>query len=100
MFSLGWMEMSIILIIVILAVGPKEIPNVIRFIKLIKSKLKGLSKEFNETVEEVTHLSEVKDIKKEILDTIESILKEGKELDEFIDLKNNSILKENSKNEK
>ena len=29
MFSLGWMEISIILIITIIIVGPKEIPTVI-----------------------------------------------------------------------
>ena len=33
MFSLGWMEISIILIITIVVVGPKEIPTVIKFIK-------------------------------------------------------------------
>ena len=33
MFSLGWMEISIILIITVIVVGPKEIPTVIKFIK-------------------------------------------------------------------
>ena len=37
MFSLGWMEISIILIITIVIVGPKEIPTVIKFIKKLKS---------------------------------------------------------------
>ena len=47
MFSLGWMEISIILIITIIIVGPKEIPTVIKFIKSITSNLRKLSKEFN-----------------------------------------------------
>ena len=42
-----------------------------------------MSKEFTSTVDELTNLDEVKDIKKEILDTKESIIKDGKELDEF-----------------
>tara|TARA_B100001059_G_scaffold75097_1_gene72696 strand:+ start:1701 stop:1997 length:297 start_codon:yes stop_codon:yes gene_type:complete len=94
MFSLGWMEISIILIITIIIVGPKEIPTVIKFIKTISTNLRKLSKEFNSTVDEITHIQEVKDIKNEILDTKEAVLKEGKELDEFIEKNNNVIMKD------
>ena len=94
MFSLGWMEISIILIITVIVVGPKEIPTVIKFLKSITSGLGKLSREFKSTVNEISHIEEVKDIKKEILDTKESIVKEGKELDEFIEKSNDQILKE------
>mgnify|MGYP005662643229 FL=1 len=93
MFSLGWMEISIILIITVIVVGPKEIPTVIKFIKGITSGLGKISKEFKSTVNEISHLEEVKDIKKDILDTKESIVKEGKELDEFIEKSNDEIMK-------
>ena len=76
MFSLGWMEISIILIITVIVVGPKEIPTVIKFLKSITSGLGKLSREFKSTVNEISHIEEVKDIKKEILDTKESIVKE------------------------
>jgi len=92
MFSLGWMEMSIILIICVILVGPKELPVVIKTIKSVLLNLKGLSREFTKTVEEVTEFSEIKDIKKEILDTKDIITKEGKELDDFIDKNNKDIL--------
>ena len=88
MFSLGWMEISIILIITIVIVGPKEIPTVIKFIKKLTSNLRNVSKEFSSTIDEITHIQEVKDIKKEILETKEAVIKEGKVLDEFIE-KNN-----------
>ena len=94
MFSLGWMEISIILIITIIVVGPKEIPTVIKFLKSITSGLGKLSREFKSTVNEISHIEEVKDIKKEILDTKESIVKEGKELDEFIEKSNDQIMKD------
>ena len=94
MFSLGWMEISIILIITVIVVGPKEIPTVIKFLKGITSGLGKLSKEFKSTVNEISHIDEVKDIKKEILDTKESIVKEGKELDEFIENSNDQIMKD------
>ena len=57
-----------------------------------------MSKEFSSTVDELTHLDEIKDIKKEILDTKESIVKEGKELDEFIDKNNKEIIKNKKDN--
>ena len=94
MFSLGWMEISIILIITVIVVGPKEIPAVIKFLKSITSGLGKLSREFKSTVNEISHIEEVKDIKKEILDTKESIVKEGKELDEFIEKGNDQIMKD------
>ncbi|MDB0033881.1 twin-arginine translocase TatA/TatE family subunit [Alphaproteobacteria bacterium] len=97
MFSLGWMEISIILIITIVVVGPKEIPTVIRFIKSLTSGLRKMSREFTSTVDELTNLDEVKNIKKEILDTKESIVKEGRELDEFIDKNNKEIMEDKNK---
>ena len=98
MFSLGWMEISIILIIIIVVVGPKEIPTVIKFIKSITRNLQKVSREFSSTVDEITHIQEVKDIKKEILDTKETVLKEGKELDEFIEKNNEKIIKDKNDN--
>lgn len=93
MFSLGWMEISIILIITIVIVGPKEIPTVIKFIKKLTSNLRNVSKEFSSTIDEITHIQEVKDIKKEILETKEAVIKEGKVLDEFIEKNNDEIMK-------
>ena len=97
MFSLGWMEISIILIITIVIVGPKEIPTVIKFVKSITSNLRKISREFSSTVDEITHIQEVKDIKKEILDTKEAVVKEGKMLDEFIEKNNKEIMKNEKK---
>ena len=94
MFSLGWMEISIILIITIVIVGPKEIPTVIKFVKKITSSLRSISREFSSTIDEITDIQEVKDIKKEILDTKEVVIKEGKVLDEFIEKNNKEILKD------
>ena len=94
MFSLGWMEISIILIITIVIVGHKEIPTVIKFVKKFTSNLRNISREFSSTIDEITHIQEVKDIKKEILDTKEAVIKEGKVLDEFIEKNNDEIMKD------
>ena len=52
------------------------------------------SKEFKSTINKISHLEEIKDIKKEILDTKETVVKEGKELDEFIEKNNEDIMKD------
>ena len=59
MFSLGWMEISIILIITVIVVGPKEIPTVVKFVKNLTSGIGKLSKEFKSTVNEISHLEEI-----------------------------------------
>ena len=56
MFSLGWMEISIILIITVIVVGPKEIPTVVKFVKNLTSGIGKLSNEFKSTVNEISHL--------------------------------------------
>ena len=68
-------------------------PYSYKFIKSITQNLRKVSREFSSTVDEITHIQEVKDIKKEILDTKEAVLKEGKELDEFIEKNNEEIMK-------
>ena len=57
MFSLGWMEISIILIITVIVVGPKEIPTVVKYVKNLTSGIGKLSKEFKSTAVSYTHLT-------------------------------------------
>ena len=94
MFSFGWMELSIIIIITVIVVGIKELPTVVKLVQHLTSGIGKLSKEFKSTVNEISHLEEIKDIKKEILDTKETVVKEGKELDEFIEKNNEDIMKD------
>ena len=97
MFSLGWMEFSIILIISVLVFGPKELPTVIRFIKKTTSKIKGLSKEFTSTINEVTDIDELKEIKKDFEETKDQITKDSKEIEQFIEENNSNVLKKEKK---
>ncbi len=97
MFSLGWMEISIILIILIVLVGPKELPKIIRTFKSIMKNIRALSRDFTDTLSDVTDFEEIKNIKEEILDTKNIIKKEGNELDEFIDKNNKNILDKENK---
>ena len=66
MLSLGWSEISIIFIIVVIVVGPKEIPNLLKQLGYISKKIKSLSRDFNTSVNNIVKETEIDNIKKEI----------------------------------
>ena len=55
MFSLGWMEISIILIITVIVVGPKEIPTVVKFVKNLTSCV-NISRAQNINIDQIFNL--------------------------------------------
>jgi sec-independent protein translocase protein TatB len=84
MFSFGWSEIALVVVVVIIVVGPKELPNLIKQLGSFSKSLKKISREFKSSLNELAKESDIKDIKKTILDV--SILK--KDLDPTKSLKN------------
>lgn len=66
MLDVGWQEMFVIAVVTILVVGPKEIPRVLRTITLWVRKVKGMAREFQNSLEDIAREAELDDIKKEI----------------------------------
>jgi len=89
MFSFGWSEIALIVIVVIIIVGPKEIPNLLKQIGTFSKSLKKISREFKSSLNELAEESDLKDVKKSISD-LKNI---KKDLDPTVDFKNeiNSI---------
>ena len=88
MLSLGWSEITIIVIIVIMIVGPKELPNIIKQIGYFSKKIKLLSREFNTTINNLAKDAEIDQVQKDIkkiskLDHKNEILKNSKIKSEF-----------------
>ena len=81
MFSFGWGEILLIFVVVIVVVGPKDIPNFIRQIGKITKTIKKVSREFKTSLNEITDEKEIKDFKKSISDV--------KNLKKEFDIKNN-----------
>ena len=68
MFSFGWSEIALIVIVVIIVVGPKEIPNLLRQIGTFSKSLKKISRDFKNSLNELAEENDLKDVKKSISD--------------------------------
>ena len=80
MLSFGWSEIALTVIIVIIVVGPKEIPNLLKQIGSFSKSLKKISREFKNSLNELAEENDLKDVKK-------SIKNIKKDLDPTIDFK-------------
>ena len=68
MFSFGWSEIALTVIVVIIVVGPKEIPNLLKQIGSFSKSLKKISRDFKNSLNELAEENDLKDVKKSISD--------------------------------
>jgi sec-independent protein translocase protein TatB len=66
MLDIGWTEILVITVIALFVVGPRDIPKALRTVGIWLGKLKSLSREFQNTVEEAVRDSELDEVKKQI----------------------------------
>lgn len=66
MFDIGWPELTIIALITILVVGPKEIPHVLRTVTQFMRKLRSMASEFQSGIDELAREAELDTLKKDI----------------------------------
>ena len=86
MLSFGWSEIALIVVVVIIVVGPKEIPNLLKQLGNFSKSLKKISREFKNSLNEIAEESDIKDVKKSISDikNLKDNLDPTKELKEEI----------------
>ena len=86
MFSFGWSEIALVVIIIVIVVGPKEIPNLLKQLGSLSKSLKKVSREFKKSLNELAEEGDLKDDKKSISDlkNIKDDLNIKKELNEEI----------------
>ena len=85
MFSFGWSEIALTVIIIVIVVGPKEIPNLLKQIGSFSKSIKKISREFKKSLNDIAEESDLKDVK----DSISEIKNIKKDLDPTQDLKKN-----------
>ena len=68
MLSFGWSEIALIAVVVIIVVGPKEIPNLLKQLGNLSKSLKKISREFKNSLNELAEESDIKDVKRSISD--------------------------------
>ena len=66
MLSFGWSEIALTVVIIIIVVGPKEIPNLLRQLGIFSKSLKKISREFKNSLNDLANEEDIKDVKKSI----------------------------------
>jgi sec-independent protein translocase protein TatB len=65
MFDIGWSELVVIGIVALIAIGPKELPGVLRSLGQWIGKIKGMASDFQGQFQEAMREAEVADLKKQ-----------------------------------
>ena len=68
MLSFGWSEIALVVVVVVIVVGPKEIPNLLRQLGSFSKILKKTSRQFKNSLNELAEEGDLKDVKKSISD--------------------------------
>ena len=87
MFSFGWSELALTAVIIIIVVGPKEIPNLLRQFGSFTKSIKKITREFKSSLNEITNETELKEVKESLKDInkIKNDLNPTNEIKEHID---------------
>ena len=72
MFDFGWQEFMMIAFVLVLVVGPKDLPKVLRGFTKVTGQARQMAREFTRSLEDVAADSDIKDVK-----TMVSDLKSG-----------------------
>src|ERR1700749_2128269 len=64
MFDIGWSEIAVIAVIALIAIGPKELPGVLRMVGQWMGKARRVASEFQGQFQEAMREAEMADLKK------------------------------------
>jgi sec-independent protein translocase protein TatB len=76
MFDIGWSELVVIAVVALIAIGPKELPGVLRMVGQWMGKARKMAAEFQGQFQEAMREAEMADLKKsfdEVKDTATSL---------------------------
>ena len=64
MFDIGWSELLVIAVVALIAIGPKELPGVLRNVGHWMGKVRRMAAEFQSQFQEAMREAEMEDLKK------------------------------------
>ena len=73
MFDIGWSEMVVIGIVALIAIGPKELPTVLRTMGQWMGKIRRMAGEFQGQFQDAMREAEIADLKKQFDDAASSV---------------------------
>ena len=68
MFDFGWQEFLLVAFVLVLVVGPKDLPKVLRAFTKFTSQARRMSSEFSRSLQEMADDEDLKDVKKVLQD--------------------------------
>ena len=68
MFDIGWGELVVIGVVALIAIGPKELPGVLRTTGVWMGKIRRMANEFQDQFREAMREAEMEDLKKTVDD--------------------------------
>ena len=83
MFDIGWGELVVIGIVALIAIGPKELPTVLRSLGQWMGKIRRMAAEFQGQFQEALREAEMVDLKKQA-DDLTSTVTDGAKLPESV----------------
>jgi sec-independent protein translocase protein TatB len=66
MFDIGWSELVVIAVVALIAIGPKELPAVLRTVGAYMGKIRRMASEFQGQFQEAMREAEMADLKKSV----------------------------------
>ena len=66
MFDLGWQEFLMVAVVLVLVVGPKDMPRIMRSFSQVMRKAKSMAREFTTSLEDVANEADVKKVLKDV----------------------------------
>ncbi|MFY9757300.1 MAG: Sec-independent protein translocase protein TatB [Pseudolabrys sp.] len=73
MFDIGWSEIAVIAVVALIAIGPKELPGVLRMVGQWMGKARKMAAEFQGQFQEAMREAEMADLKKQAEDLKSSV---------------------------
>lgn len=65
MFDLGWPELMLIMVVALIVIGPKELPNAIRTVMSVVRKLRSAARDFQSGLDDIAKESGLDDVKRD-----------------------------------
>ena len=68
MLDVGWTELVVIAIVLIIVVGPKDLPPMLRTFGKMMSKMRGMATDFRHQFDEALREADLDDVRKTLSD--------------------------------
>ncbi len=66
MFDLGWFELAVVGAVLLVVVGPKDLPRVLRTVGIWTGKARRMARDFQKALDQYAKEAEIDDVKKAV----------------------------------